>query len=195
MIWFVSHFSFNWTFLEDERINESILAGIGQLVQPIFTPLGFGKQAGAFGWVFAVAAVTGLIAKENVIATFGTLAACIVSGFVADEALEGVDSVVQMIEMTGVTIPALIAFIAFNMLTIPCFAAVATAKAELNFEHAFRNTVIYWVCTSFLVSSAIYLIGTYWWTAFIFAALVAVVVTSIVLYNKGKIKLPNRRKV
>lgn len=195
VIWFISHFSFSWKFLEDERINESILAGIGQLVQPIFTPLGFGSQAGAFGWVFAVAAVTGLIAKENVIATFGTLAACIVSGFVANDALEGVDSVVQMIEMTGVTIPALIAFIAFNMLTIPCFAAVATAKAELNFDNAFRNTIIYWLCVSYIVSMAIYLIGTYWWTAFIFVALLAVAVVLIVLYNKGKIKLPIRRKV
>lgn len=195
VIWFVSHFSFSWKFLEDEGINESILAGIGQLVQPIFTPLGFGSQAGAFGWVFAVAAITGLIAKENVIATFGTLAACIVSGFVANDALEGVDSVVQMIEMTGVTIPALIAFIAFNMLTIPCFAAVATAKAELNFDHAFRNTIIYWICASYLVSTAIYLIGTYWWTVFIFATLVAVTVTLVVLYDKGKIKLPIRRKV
>lgn len=195
VIWFISHFSFSWKFLEDERINESILAGIGQLVQPIFTPLGFGSQAGAFGWVFAVAAITGLIAKENVIATFGTLAACIVSGFVANDALEGVDSVVQMIEMTGVTIPALIAFIAFNMLTIPCFAAVATAKAELSFDHAFRNTIIYWLCASYLVSTAIYLIGTYWWTVFIFATLVAVTVTLVVLYDKGKIKLPLRRKV
>lgn len=195
VIWFISHFSFSWKFLEDEDINESILAGIGQLVQPIFTPLGFGSQAGAFGWVFAVAAITGLIAKENVIATFGTLAACIVSGFVANDALEGVDSVVQMIEMTGVTIPALIAFIAFNMLTIPCFAAVATAKAELSFDHAFRNTIIYWICASYLVSTAIYLIGTYWWTVFIFATLVAVTVTLVVLYDKGKIKLPIRRKV
>lgn len=195
VIWFISHFSFSWKFLEDEGINESILAGIGQLVQPIFTPLGFGSQAGAFGWVFAVAAITGLIAKENVIATFGTLAACIVSGFVANDTLEGVDSVVQMIEMTGVTIPALIAFIAFNMLTIPCFAAVATAKAELSFDHAFRNTIIYWICASYLVSTAIYLIGTYWWTVFIFATLVAVTVTLVVLYDKGKIKLPIRRKV
>lgn len=195
VIWFISHFSFSWKFLEDERINESILAGIGQLVQPIFTPLGFGSQAGAFGWVFAVAVVTGLIAKENVIATFGTLATCIVSGFVANDALEGVDSVVQMIEMTGVTIPALIAFIAFNMLTIPCFATVATAKAELNFDNAFRNTIIYWLCASYIVSMAIYLIGTYWWTAFIFVALLAVAVVLIVLYNKGKIKLPIRRKV
>ena len=81
IIWFISHFNWKWEFLTDERIDESILAGIGGLIQPVFTPLGFGSQLGAMGWVFAVGAITGLIAKENVIATFGTLAACIVAGF------------------------------------------------------------------------------------------------------------------
>ena len=189
VIWVVSHFSWNWNFLPDERMNESILAGIGGLVQPLFTPLGFGSQLGAFGWVFVVAAVTGLIAKENVIATFGTLAACIASGFVANETLAGVDSVVTMIEATGITVPALIAFIAFNMLTIPCFAAVATAKAELPTKKSFRLTLLFWVCVSYVAATMIYLIGSWWWTVFIFAAVWAVVITLIVLNNKGKIKL------
>ena len=93
VIWFISHFSWGWQYLSDDKINSSILAGLGQLIQPLFTPLGFGSQLGAWGWVFVVAAITGLIAKENVIATFGTLAACITSGFVADEALGGVRSI------------------------------------------------------------------------------------------------------
>ena len=139
LIWFVSHFSFDWKFLADDRINESILAGAGMLVQPLLTPLGFGSQLGEWGWVFVVAAITGLIAKENVIATFGTLAACISGSFVADEALGGVDSVAQMISATGIGVPALIAFIAFNMLTIPCFAAVATAKAEMPGKRKFNR--------------------------------------------------------
>lgn len=187
VIWFMSHFSWNWNYLPDESMNESILAGIGGLIRPLFTPLGFGSQLSSFGWVFAVAAITGLIAKENVIATFGTLAACISAGFVADEALEGVDSVVQMIGATGITVPALIAFIAFNMLTIPCFAAVATAKAELPSKKSYRWTLLFWVGTSYIVSTMIYLIGSWWWTLFIFLALWAVVITLIVLTNKGKI--------
>lgn len=73
VIWFISHFSFSWQFLPDEQINQSILAGLGQLVQPLFTPLGFGSQLGSWGWVFVVAAITGLIAKENVISTFSVL--------------------------------------------------------------------------------------------------------------------------
>ncbi len=189
VIWFISHFAWNWSYLPDEQMGDSILAGLGQIIQPLFTPLGFGSQLGAFGWVFVVAAITGLIAKENVIATFGTLAACIVAGFEADEALEGIDSVAQMIASTGITVPALISFIAFNMLTIPCFAAVATAKAELPNKKSFRMTLLFWVFTSYIVASMIYLIGEWPWTVVIFAAVWAAVITLIVLNNKGKIDI------
>ena len=187
VIWFVSHFSFNWKFLTDAEMNESILAGIGMLVRPLFTPVGFGSQLNDWGWVFVVAAVTGLIAKENVIATFGTLAACITAGFTADEALEGIDSVAEMIAATGIGVPALIAFIAFNMLTIPCFAAVATAKAEMPDKKRFNNTLVFWIIVSYLVASMIYLIGEWWWTSFIWAAFWAAAITLIVLNYRGKI--------
>lgn len=191
VIWFISHFSFAWNYLEDEQMNLSILAGIGQLVQPIFTPLGFGSQLGTWGWVFVVAAVSGLIAKENVIATFGTLAACIVAGFEGGE--EGLEAVVTMIQATGITIPALIAFIAFNMLTIPCFAAVATAKAELPSKKSYRYTLLFWIVTSYLVATAIYLIGSWWWTSLIFLALFAAAIALIILNNKGKLKFGKKR--
>ena len=200
VIWFISHFSFNWKYLPDENMNDSILAGIGQFIRPLFTPMGFGSQLNDWGWVFVVAAITGLIAKENVIATFGTLAACITSGFVADEALEGVDSVANMISATGIGVPALIAFIAFNMLTIPCFAAVATAKAEMPSKKKFNNTLIFWVVTSYLTASMVYLIGEWWWTVFIWAVLWAAAIVLIVLYNKGKLqnlrlpKLPFKKR-
>lgn len=187
VIWFVSHFSFNWKYLPDEEMNQSILAGVGQLVRPLFTPMGFGSQLNDFGWVFVVAAITGLIAKENVIATFGTLAAAISSGFVADEALEGIDSVAELISATGIGVPALIAFIAFNMLTIPCFAAVATAKAEMPTKKKFNYTLVFWVLTSYIVSSMVYLIGEWWWTVFIWLVIWAAAITLIVLYNKGKL--------
>lgn len=188
VIWFISHFSWGWNYLPDEQINESILAGIGRLLQPLFTPLGFGSQIGSFGWVFVVAAITGLIAKENVIATFGTLAGCITAGFVADEALEGIDAVASMIGATEIGVPALIAFIVFNMLTIPCFAAVATAKAELG-KKRFNMTLVFWVVTSYVVASMFYLIGEWWWTVFIFVAVWAMVITIVILNKQGKINL------
>jgi len=187
LIWFVSHFSWTWQFLADEQMDQSILAGIGGLIQPLFTPLGFGSQLKAFGWVFAVAAITGLVAKENVIATFGTLAACIVGGMIDVEADGGVGAAATMIAATGINVAGLIAFIAFNMLTIPCFAAVATAKAELPTKKSFNMTLLFWIGTSYIVSTMIYLIGTWWWTVFIFAAIWAAVITLIVLDNKGKI--------
>ncbi len=194
VIWFVSHFSWHWEFLSDAQMNDSILAGVGGIIQPLFTPLGFGSQLGAWGWVFVVAAVTGLIAKENVIATFGTLAACIAGATIDVEADGGVAAVMQMIAATGITVPALLAFIAFNMTTIPCFAAVATAKAELPTKKTYHNTLLFWVLTSFVVASMVYVIGSWWWTVFIWAAAWAVVITLIVLNNKGKIHLGKKTK-
>ena len=184
VIWFISHFGWAWNFLEDSQINESILASIGKFFQPLFTPLGFGSQLGEWGWVFVVAAVTGLIAKENVIATFATLAACITVGFEADEALEGVDSVIQMISATGITISGLIAFIAFNMTTIQCFAAVATAKAESTSKKSFNWTLVFWIITSYIVATIIYLVGEFTWTLAIFIVLAALVLGYIIYKNK-----------
>ena len=187
VIWFLSSFNWSWQFLINEdgdnlRMNESILGSIGMLIQPLFTPLGFGSQLGVeFGWVFAVAAITGLVAKENVIATFGSLAAVIAGSLIATE--DGVSEVTAMIQGTGIGIPGLISFIAFNMLTIPCFAACATARAELP-KGKFKWTLLFWLATSYVVSMAIYLIGSWWWTCFIFLALAAAAVALIVLWNK-----------
>ena len=183
IIWVISHFSPTLEFLSDERINESILANFGRLVQPLLTPVGFGAQLGEWGWVFAVAAVTGLIAKENVISTFATLAACITGAALAEDE-SGITYVQAMIDATGIGIPGLIAFIAFNMTTIPCFAATATARAELP-KGKFGWTLLFWVATSYVVSMAVYLVGTWWWTVFLFAAAAAIVVLAIVLYNKN----------
>ena len=194
IIWFVSHFSFDWKFLEDSQMNNSILAGFGKLIQPLFTPLGFGSQLNEWGWVFIVSAITGLIAKENVVATFGTLAACIGANVVGG-GVEGVAETALMIQASGITIPALIAFIAFNMTTIPCMAAVATAKAEMPNKKKFKWTLVFWICTSYIVGTIIYLVGSWWWTIFIVLAVMALVVAGIIIYNtKAKIfKFKNKK--
>ncbi len=184
VIWVLTHFNFQWQYLEPSRIKESVLAGLCQLVQPLFTPLGFGSQLGANGWVFVVAIVAGLIAKENVVATLGTLAACIVSTTVTGEG----GAIPTIIIETGVGIPALIAFIAFNMTTVPCFATVVTAKSELNDKSRFKWTLLFWIAVSYTVSTIIYTVGSWWWTLFIWLAVAGAVTAVIVLRNKAQAK-------
>ena len=164
IIWFLSNFGWNWRMVEG--IEDSILGSLGQLIQPLFTPLGFGAQLTSIGWVFAVAAITGLIAKENVIATFITLGAVAVayinSGAVDPSIIEaisddeaGITATAAMIQATGITWQGAISFIAFNMLTIPCFAACATAKGELP-KGTFKWTLLFWIVTSFLGAGFVY---------------------------------------
>ena len=221
VIWVLSSFSCSWEFLLQDaeelyasnpetyaalegveglvniRMNDSILGQIGMLFQPLFTPLGFGSQLNSNGWVFVVAAVAGLIAKENVIATFGTLASCLVvsahatlgasvAEILADE--EGVLATTAMVTATGIDIPGLLAFIAFNMTTIPCFAAVATAKAEIGNRKTFNWTLLFWIATSYLVGAMVYTIGAFWWTVFIWAVVIAAVVVGVILWNKVQAK-------
>lgn len=200
IIWLFSHLSFKWGYLPDEEMNNSILASIGMFLQPIFTPLGFGSQLGQFGWVFAVAAITGLVAKENVIATFTTLALCIgaYAGAGTEDGIEELSGLISAITAdTGISrgqfIAALIAFIAFNMTTIPCFAACATAKAELP-KGKFKWTLLFWLAASYVIGAMVYTIGAWWWTLFIWLAVIALVTTFIVLRNKGKFDILKRRK-
>ncbi len=200
VIWVLTHFDFSWHLLADEQINKSILASVSMLVQPLFTPLGFGSQLGEYGWVFVLAAVSGLIAKENVISTFGTLAACLTAipavadkiGLANISSEAGIGAVKAMIAATGIGIPGLLAFIAFNMTTIPCFAAVGTAKAELQDNRRYKWTLFFWVATSYIVGAMLYTIGSAWWTAFIWAAVIAAVAVIIVMRNKNLAAKENR---
>ncbi len=200
VIWFLSNFQWNWQHVgyitingeEFARTDLSILASVGQLIQPLFTPLGFGAQLNQNGWVFAVAALLGLIAKEDVIAAFGTFAACLATTF-AGATEDGVQEVVIMIQETGIDVPALISFIAFNMLTIPCFAAVAAARGEIGKEK-FKWTLVFWIFTSYLVSAIIYTVGAFTWTIAIWVAVAALVVVGIVFYNKYMNKKDAERK-
>ncbi len=186
VIWFLSNFGWDWKMCE---IDSSILASLGKFMQPIFTPLGFGVQLGTYGWVFVVAAITGLIAKENVIATFATLAGCIGATLIASE--DGAFEVAEIIKYIARDInvsayslwPAMIAFIVFNMTTIPCFASVATAKGELKKGKA-KWTILFWVITSYITSSIVYVVLSWWWTAFIVLGVAILSAILIKLYNK-----------
>ncbi len=180
-IWFLSSFGWDWHMVDDMEF--SILGSVGKFVQPILTPLGFGSQLNKAGWVFAVAAITGLVAKENVIATFGTLAACFVAAWSTSD--DGVEEVIEMINQTGITWPALISFIVFNMTTIPCFAAVATAKSELQ-KKKLLATIIFWLTTSYIAASVVYLTLEFVWPLAIIIAVAVLAGFTIHFINKKR---------
>ena len=100
-----------------EDLNNSVLAKIGGVIAPIFAPLGWGD------WKAAVAAVTGLIAKENVVGTFGVLYGF---GEVAEDGAEIWGSLAA-----SYTAIAAYSFLVFNLLCAPCFAAIGAIKREM----------------------------------------------------------------
>ena len=183
VIWFLQNFSWQWQMVS---IEESILHDVGSFLTWLCTPMGFGLQLEAgYGWVFAVAAVVGLIAKENVIAAFYIIAVGI--GFAdVGQSEDGIAEVVYLMGETGITWQGLIAYTVFNMLTVPCFAAAATVKAETP-KGKFRYTVAFWMLTSYVTATVVYLVLTWWWTAIIVAAIAAAFIAYVVLRNKGMI--------
>ena len=153
ILWFLM--SFGWVdgkfgMLDAEQLNDSILASIGNVIAPIFAPLGWTK-AGE-GWKMAVAAITGLIAKENVVATFGML-----FGFaeVAEDGTEIWGNLAQV--MTPI---AAYGFLVFNLLCAPCFAAMGAIKREMNNAKWFWFAIGYQCGLAYIVSLCIYQFGT-----------------------------------
>ena len=129
---------------------ECILAKIGSAIGWIFTPLGW-TQSGN-GWKMAVAAISGLIAKENVVATFGML-----FGFaeVAEDGTEFWGNLAAV--MTPV---AAYGYLVFNLLCAPCFAAMGAIKREMNNTKWFWFAIGYQCGLAYVVSLCIYQIGT-----------------------------------
>ena len=176
ILWFLM--SFGWTdggfgMLEAEQLNDSILAKIGSAIAWIFIPLGW-TQAGE-GWKMAVAAVSGLIAKENVVATFGLL-----FGFseVAEDGAEIWGSLAQV--MTPI---AAYGFLVFNLLCAPCFAAMGAIKREMNNAKWFWFAILYQCGLAYVVSLCIYQIGTLFTTgAFGFGTVVAFLLVAGFIY-------------
>ena len=176
ILWFLM--SFGWVdgsfgMLEAEQLDASILAKIGSAIAWIFAPLGW-TQAGE-GWKMAVAAVSGLIAKENVVATFGLL-----FGFaeVAEDGSEIWGSLAQV--MTPV---AAYGFLVFNLLCAPCFAAMGAIKREMNNVKWFWFAIGYQCGLAYVVALCIYQIGTLITTgAFGLGTVVAFVFIAVILY-------------
>lgn len=149
VLWFLQGFGWvdgQFGMLEAEQLDSSILAKIGGVIAPVFAPLGFGD------WKMAVATVTGLIAKENVVATFGIL-----FGF-AEVAEDGAE--IWSILSASITPIAAYAFLAFNLLCAPCFAAMGAIKREMNSAKWFWFAIGYQTVLAYIVGFCIYQIGT-----------------------------------
>ncbi len=150
ILWFLMRFG--WTdgsfkMLDPELLNDSILASIGSVIAPIFAPLGWGK------WKMAVAAVTGLIAKENVVGTFGVLYG------VTEVAEDG--SEIWGALTGSITAVAAYSFLVFNLLCAPCFAAMGAIRREMNNKKWFWFAIGYQTLLAYVVSLCIYQIGTF----------------------------------
>ncbi len=148
LLWFLQGFGVeNGSFGMVEDLENSVLAKIGNLFAWIFTPLGWGD------WKAAVAAVTGLIAKENVVATYGTL-----FNF-SGELSENGDEIWGQFK-TCFTALSAYSFLVFNLLCAPCFAAIGAIKREMNSAKWTWFAVGYQCVFAYAISLIIYQIGS-----------------------------------
>ena len=148
VLWFLMNFGWvdgSFGMLEAEQLNDSILASIGSVIAPLFAPLGWGD------WKMAVAAVSGLIAKENVVGTFGIL-----FGF-GEVAEDGAEIWGQL--AGSLSTVAAYSFLVFNLLCAPCFAAMGAIKREMNNTKWFWTAIGYQTLLAYVVSLCIYQIG------------------------------------
>ena len=148
VIWFTQTYGFTGAgFGAVEDLNDSILAMIGSAIAWLFTPLGWGD------WQAAVAAITGLVAKENVVGTFGVL-----YGFaeVAENGEEIWGTLAQ-----SFTAASAYSFLVFNLLCAPCFAAIGAIKREMNNAKWTWFAIGYQTVLAYVVSLCIFQIGTF----------------------------------
>ena len=195
LIWIFANFTFDWKFIpvEDELdVSNSILAGFGMIMQPIFTPLGWGSQLKTtlvdgqvvdsnYGWIYSVSAIQGTIAKENVVSTLETL-----GGLIAPSVEES--GITAIIKATRITSGGIVSFTVFNMLTIPCFASVATAKSEIANKKLYRNTIFFWLGSSYVIAALFYVMVDFVWTVGIILPVFALAVVGMYFYDRYKMK-------
>ncbi len=165
LVWFATYFGWvdgQFRMLGDLEMDHSILAGIGNLFAWIFLPLGWGD------WRAAVAAITGLVAKENVVGTFGIL-----YGF-AEVSEEG-EEIWGTLAGTYTTAAAY-SFLVFNLLCAPCFAAIGAIKREMKNAKWTWFAIGYQCLLAYCVSLCVYQIGTFLTTGAFGIGLIAALV-------------------
>ena len=144
LVWFTTYFGFvdgTFQMLTDEQIDSSILAAIGNAIAWLFNPLGWGN------WQAAVASITGLVAKENIVGTLGILYG------------GGESSVYQNIAAAFTSVSGF-SFLTFNLLCAPCFAAIGAIKREMNSAKWTAFTILYQCGFAYAISLMINQIGS-----------------------------------
>ena len=146
--------TFNWSFQEAETAGESILATIANPFAYLLIPV-----VGVASWQLAAAALTGFIAKENVV---GTLAVCFVGleNLIDAEELAMVGSGEEVAAVFAITKVAALAYLMFNLFTPPCFAALGAMRSEISSKKWFWGGVGLQLATGFTVSYLVYQVGT-----------------------------------
>ena len=172
LVWFTSFFGFvdgEFRMLEDTELNYSLLAMFGNAISWIFVPLGFGH------WEATVATLTGLVAKENVVGTLGIL-----YGF-AEVAEDGAEYWPML--AASFTVASAYAFLVFNLLCAPCFAAMGAIKREMNNGRWFAIALGYQTVFAYVMALIVYQIGTRLTVGtFGFGTVVAIVLLIAIVY-------------
>ena len=165
-VWFTTYFGVvdgAFQMLSEDQIDHSILAAIGNLIAWIFTPLGWGN------WQAAVASITGLVAKENIVGTLGILYGG-GDGTVYDTMAQA---------FTGITAYS---FLVFNLLCAPCFAAIGAIKREMNNAKWTWAAIGYQCGFAYVISLMIYNIGLLFQGTFSFWTVIAIALLACMIY-------------
>ena len=165
-VWFTTYFGVvdgSFQMLSEDQIDHSILAAIGNLIAWIFTPLGWGN------WQAAVASITGLVAKENIVGTLGIL-------------YGGGDASVYANLAQAFTGLAGYSFLVFNLLCAPCFAAIGAIKREMNNAKWTWAAIGYQCGFAYVISLMIYNIGLIFQGTFSFWTVIAIALLACMIY-------------
>jgi ferrous iron transport protein B len=171
-VWFASGFGWGEDGFGMADMEDSVLAVFGRIIAPVFKPLGWGT------WQAAVAALTGLIAKENVVGTFGILYGF---GSGMDAATEDGAEIWSALAASFTALAAY-SFLVFNLLCAPCFAAMGAIKREMNNMKWFWAAIGYQCCLAYIVSLCIYQFGMMFSGSFGFGTAAAFLLTAGFLF-------------
>lgn len=176
VIWFLSSFNFHFHMVED--VDTSILASIGKVIEVVFSPLGWGN------WKAAVATFTGLVAKENVVGTFGVL-----YGF-AEVAEDG--SEIWAVLSADFSPLSAYSFLLFNLICAPCFAAIGAIRREMGTAKWTWIAIGYQTLLAYVFSLVLFQIGRLFLGFFTFGTIIGIIVIGIMIYLIFIKKRPER---